>query len=157
MPPRPVIATLSYGEASSYMETDELRRDGRLKTQGVTDDSISYHDPCNAARRGGVLDQPRTLLNRVAPNIVELPGSGAMNWCCGGGGVSANERADELRIRVFSVRKRQLDAVQVKGLVSACSNCRNMSGDGLEAYDMQDIELPGVTELIANHLVEGQV
>ena len=134
---------------------DELRRDGRLKTDGVTDERLSYHDPCNASRRGGVLDQPRKLLNMVAPNFVELPETGDMNWCCGGGGgVSSNERANALRIRVFSAKKRQLDAVNVQGLVTACSNCRHMLEDGLEANDMQDIELLGVTELIASHLVE---
>jgi len=134
---------------------DELRRDGRLKTQGMTDERLSYHDPCNAGRRGGVLDQPRNLLNMVAPNFVELPETGDMNWCCGGGGgVSSNERANALRIKVFSAKKRQLDAVQPEGLVTACSNCRHMLEDGLEANEMHDIELLGVTELIASHLVE---
>ena len=134
---------------------DELRRDGRLKTEGVSDEKLSYHDPCNAGRRGGVLDQPRKLLNMVAPDFVELPETGAMNWCCGGGGgVSSNERADELRLQVFSAKKRQLDAVNVDGLVTACSNCRHMLEDGLEDNDMYDIELLGMTELIADHLVE---
>ena len=134
---------------------DELRRDGRLKTEGVSGEKLSYHDPCNAGRRGGVLDQPRNLLNMVAPNYVELPETGAMNWCCGGGGgVSSNERADELRIRVFDAKKRQLDAVQPEGLVTACSNCRHMLEDGLEENDMHDIELLGITELIADHLAE---
>ena len=134
---------------------DELRRDGRLKTAGFADEKLSYHDPCNAGRRGGVLDQPRNLLNMVAPNFVELPETGAMNWCCGGGGgVSSNERADELRLKVFGAKKRQLDAVQIDGLVTACSNCRHMLEDGLEENEMEDIELLGITELIADHLVE---
>ena len=134
---------------------DELRRDGRLKTAGVAGEKLSYHDPCNAGRRGGVLDQPRNLLDMVVPNFVELPETGAMNWCCGGGGgVSSNERADELRLKVFDAKKRQLDAVQPEGLVTACSNCRHMLEDGLEEHDMHDIELLGITELIADHLVE---
>ncbi len=134
---------------------DDLRRDGRLKTEGFADEKLSYHDPCNAGRRGGVLDQPRNLLNMVAPNFVELPETGAMNWCCGGGGgVSSNERADELRLKVFGAKKRQLDAVQIDGLVTACSNCRHMLEDGLEENEMEDIELLGITELIADHLVE---
>jgi Fe-S oxidoreductase len=134
---------------------DELRRDGRLKTQGITDERLSYHDPCNAGRRGGVLDQPRNLLHMVVPNFTELPETGDMNWCCGGGGgVSSNERADELRLKVFSAKKRQLDAVKPAGLVTACSNCRHMLEDGLEDNEMEDIELLGITELIADHLVE---
>ena len=134
---------------------DELRRDGRLKTEGVNTDRLSYHDPCNAARRGGVIKQPRDLLAMVAPNFTELPETGDMNWCCGGGGgVSSNERADELRLKVFSAKKRQLDAVQVEGLVTACSNCRHMLEDGLEDNEMYDIELLGITELIADQLAE---
>jgi len=134
---------------------DELRRDGRLKTEGCADEKLSYHDPCNAGRRGGVLEQPRKLLNMVVSDFVELPETGAMNWCCGGGGgVSSNERADELRLKVFSAKKRQLDAVNIDGLVTACSNCRHMLEDGLEDNDMHDIELLGISELIADHLVE---
>ncbi len=134
---------------------DQLRQEGRLKIEGHTDERISYHDPCNAGRRGGVLDQPRNLLNMVAPNFVELPENGAMNWCCGGGGgVSSNERADELRLQVFNAKKRQLDAVKIEGLVTACSNCRHMLEDGLEHNDMYDVELLGITELIADHLAE---
>ncbi len=134
---------------------DELRRDGRLKTKGFADEKLSYHDPCNAGRRGGVLKQPRDLLAMVAPNFTELPETGDMNWCCGGGGgVSSNERADPLRLKVFDAKKRQLDAVKIDGLVTACSNCRHMLEDGLEAHDMEDIELLGITELIADHLVE---
>jgi len=134
---------------------DELRRDGRLKTAGIAKEKLSYHDPCNAGRRGGVLDQPRHLLNMVAPDFVELPETGAMNWCCGGGGgVSSNERADDLRLRVFSAKKRQLDTVRIDGLVTACSNCRHMLEDGLEENEMHGIELLGITELIADHLVE---
>ena len=133
---------------------DELRRDGCLKTEGITEERLSYHDPCNAGRRGGVLEQPRKLLDMVAPNFVELPESAEMNWCCGGGGgVSSNERANELRLQVFSAKKRQLDAARPEGLVTACSNCRHMLEDGLEDNDMHDIELIGITELIAEHLV----
>ena len=134
---------------------DELRRDGRLKTEGVNTEKLSYHDPCNAGRRGGVLKQPRDLLAMVAPNFTELPETGDMNWCCGGGGgVSSNERADPLRLKVFDAKKRQLDSIRPEGLVTACSNCRHMLEDGLEAHEMHDIELLGITELIADHLVE---
>ena len=134
---------------------DQLRREGRLKTSGITEERLSYHDPCNAGRRGGVLSQPRDLLKMIAPNFVELPESADMNWCCGGGGgVSSNERANPLRLKVFDAKKRQIDAVQPEGLVTACSNCRHMLEDGLEHNDMHDIELLGVTELIADHLVE---
>ena len=131
---------------------DQLRTEGRLQIDGSIDDRLSFHDPCNIGRRGGVLQEPRRLLNMVAPNFVEMTEHGDMNWCCGGGGgVSSNERANELRLQVFSAKKRQLDEINVDLLVTSCSNCRHMLEDGLEENEMQ-IELVGITELIADHL-----
>ncbi|KAA3619144.1 MAG: (Fe-S)-binding protein [Proteobacteria bacterium] len=135
---------------------DDLHRDGRIQLKGGTDARLTYHDPCNISRRGGVVDQPRSLLGSVAPRFVEMDAHGAMNWCCGGGGgVSANSRADALRRRAFGVKKRQLDALGVDVLVTACSNCRHMLEDGLEDNEME-IDLIGLTELVAEYLVEEQ-
>jgi hypothetical protein len=70
---------------------DDLRKAGKLRTEGKESRRLTYHDPCQIARRGGVYEQPRNLLNMVAENFVEMPDTGIMNWCCGaGGGVSAN-------------------------------------------------------------------
>jgi Fe-S oxidoreductase len=83
-----------------------------------------------------------------------MPDSGTMNWCCGaGGGVSSNERADELRLKVFNRKKKQLDKVQAEGLVSACSNCRIHLEEGLEEHHM-DIPVLSLTETIAEHLAD---
>lgn len=137
---------------------DQLRRDGRLKTRGSTSQRLTYHDPCNISRRGGVIDEPRALLNMLAPNFTEMNEHGAMNWCCGGGGgVSSIERARDLRNKVFKVKKRQLDELNVETVVTACSNCRHTWEDGLEAYGMdENVELIGLTELVAQYLVEDE-
>jgi len=133
---------------------DDLRKEGRLKTTGMESQRLTYHDPCQVSRRGGVVEQPRNLLRMVAQNFVEMPESGTMNWCCGaGGGVSSNERADELRLKAFNRKKAQLDDIHPDALVSACSNCRIHLEEGLEEYGM---ELPvlSLTETIAEHLAK---
>jgi Fe-S oxidoreductase len=40
----------------------------------------------------------------------------------------------------------------VEGLVTACANCRIVIEEGLEHYGM-DIQVTGLTELLAKHLV----
>jgi Fe-S oxidoreductase len=133
---------------------DQLRKEGRLKLQGKESQRLTYHDPCQIGRRGGVFEQPRNLLNAISDHFTEMPEAGLMNWCCGaGGGVSSNERADEIRLKAFGRKKSQLESIQVDGLVSACSNCRIHIEEGLEENHM---ELPvlSLTELIEKHLVE---
>ena len=93
---------------------DEFRKDGRLKTTGKESRKWTYHDPCQISRRGGVIDEPRNLINMISDNFVEMPDAGKMNWCCGaGGGVSSNERADEIRLKVFQRKKDQFDQVNL--------------------------------------------
>jgi Fe-S oxidoreductase len=133
---------------------DEFRQDGRLKISGKEEQRLTYHDPCQISRRGGVIDQPRNLINMFSDNFVEMPDTGKMNWCCGaGGGVSANGRADEIRLKVFQRKKDQLDEIKPDVIVSACSNCRIHLEDGLEEYHM-DIPLISLTETLADHLAE---
>jgi Fe-S oxidoreductase len=133
---------------------DELRKSGRLQTSGKETQRLTYHDPCQVSRRGGVVQQPRNLMNEIAADFVEMPESGIMNWCCGaGGGVSSNERADEIRLKVFNRKKKQLDQIRPDAIVSACSNCRIHLEDGLEEYEM-DIPVLSLTETVAEHLVD---
>lgn len=133
---------------------DDLRKEGRLKIGSKETQKLTYHDPCQISRRGGVIDEPRRLIDMVAENFVEMPDGGKMNWCCGaGGGVSANERADEIRLKVFDRKKAQLEEVKPDAIISACSNCRIHLEDGLEEHNM-DIPLLSLTETIAEHLAE---
>jgi Fe-S oxidoreductase len=133
---------------------DDLRKEGRLKIGSKESQKITYHDPCQISRRGGVIDEPRRLIDMISDNFVEMPDAGKMNWCCGaGGGVSANERADDLRLKVFERKKAQIDEVKPDAIMSACSNCRIHLEDGLEEYNM-DIPMLSLTETIAEHLAE---
>jgi Fe-S oxidoreductase len=132
---------------------DELRDQGLLKTEGSEDSRMTFHDPCQLVRRGGVVDQPRNLLKMVASDFVEMTDHGIMNWCCGaGGGVSANEDAHELKLKAFNRKKKQLDELEVDALVTACANCRIALEEGLEENEM-DIPVLGLTEMLAEHLV----
>lgn len=131
---------------------DELRAAGKLKTKGTDDDPLTFHDPCQIVRRGGVVQQPRNLLNMISTDFREMSDAGVMNWCCGGGGgVSANERADDLKTIAFKKKKQQIEELGVHKMVTACANCRIVMEDGLEHYDM-DVEVLGLSEMVADYL-----
>jgi Fe-S oxidoreductase len=133
---------------------DKLRAEGRLKTSGKVTDRLSMHDPCNLARKSGVIDQQRNLMDLVAENFVDLKEHGRFQWCCGaGGGVSSNERADELRMAAFKRKKAQIEEIEPDRMVTMCATCRTQLEEGLEEFNM-DIPVVGLTEIIADHLVE---
>ena len=135
---------------------DELKTSGRLKTSTKESISMTLHDPCQVVRKGGVRAQPRALINMVSDNFQEMPDAGKMNWCCGGGGgVSANERAEPLRLKVFKHKQAQIETADVEAVVTFCANCRIMLEEGLEHYDM-DIPVYSLTEMIADHLQENE-
>ncbi len=132
----------------------DLQAQGLLKTEGMEKDRLTFHDPCQLARRGGVLEPQRRLMNLVAKEFVEMPDAGYMNWCCGGGGgASAIEEGEPLRMQAFKVKKMQFEAVKPDRVVTACANCRIVLEEGLEHYQM-DLPVVGLTEMVADHLVE---
>ncbi|MBF0609612.1 MAG: (Fe-S)-binding protein [Magnetococcales bacterium] len=135
---------------------DELHQEGRLplRTQDQDARPLTYHDPCQIARRGGVVEQPRNLLRKISSDYREMAETGTMNWCCGGGGgVSALEQTVPLRRQVFRRKKAQIESLGVHTLVTACANCRMVMEEDLEVHGM-DVEVIGLTEMVADHLEE---
>ncbi len=131
---------------------DKLRAQGKLKTKGMNSKKLTFHDPCQINRRGGINKEPRRLMNMVAENLVETEDAGTMNWCCGGGGgVGANERAEPLRNIAFKRKKAQIDKVQPDAIVTMCAYCHHTLDNVLEEFNM-DLEVMGLTELVAEYL-----
>jgi len=151
----PNLVGKSYGfQVIHILELlDQLVNEGRIKTKAERDQRrVTFHDPCQIVRRGGVVQQPRNLLNLVSGNFIEMENAGVANICCGGGGgVSSNARAEKLRITSFGAKKRQLDAVKPEALVTACGNCRNVLEEAIDEYEM-DLPVLGLTELVAEYL-----
>ena len=132
---------------------DKLRAEGKLTTKGKDSARLTFHDPCQLNRRGGINREPRNLLNMVADNFVETDDAGTMNWCCsGGGGVGANQRANALQAKAFNMKKRQFEKVGPEKVVTMCAFCHTTLEDQLESHGMEDIEVLGLTEMMAEYL-----
>ena len=47
---------------------------------------MTYHDSCNLARNGGLIEEPRYVLNRITTDFREMAPNREEAVCCGGGG-----------------------------------------------------------------------
>lgn len=130
--------------------TAQVLREGRLKLdpEAVTE-KVTYHDPCNIARSGWIVDQPRYLLKSFCKNYVEMVPSGTRNYCCGGGGgtVSVDE-IHEFRMSVAGRRKAvQLRATGADIVIAPCANCKKQIREIIEEHEIP-MELMGLHDLL---------
>lgn len=134
---------------------DRLRREGRIPAGEKDSRRMTLHDPCQIVRRGGLLKEPRSLMDDSCSDFVEMKGAGVTNFCCGGGGgVSANPRAEDLKLAAFNSKAEQLNAIEgLEAVIVPCGNCRAVFEDGLDDQEM-DLEVIGLSELVAETLKE---
>jgi len=126
---------------------------GRLKLKNTsTDKQVTYHDPCKMGRWGGVLDEPRALLDALGVKLTEMESHGATNYCCGGGGgVMLIERAAPLRQRAFEIKMRQVDDTGADSVVTTCDSCRTNFMTGAQNSNWQT-SIESLVELVAENL-----
>jgi Fe-S oxidoreductase len=126
---------------------------GKLKVKKLGK-SVTFHDPCQIVRRGGVIEAPRVVLNALGMELREMEPSAGTNWCCGGGGgVVTIHRADALRYKVFQLKMKQIEDTEAEVPVTTCANCRQTFDDG-QAHFKWDKTMNSLLELVAENLVE---
>jgi len=128
-------------------------REGRLRLRRMAK-TATFHDPCQSARRGGVIEAPREVLAALGVELKETFPTKGTNWCCGGGGgVVDIPRADALRHKVFHLKMRQIDDTGAELPVTSCCDCRKTFDDG-QAHYKWDKSMNSLVELVAGNLAE---
>lgn len=132
---------------------DQYIKEGRLTLEkDLFEGPITYHDPCNIARRGGVIDEPRNVLRALTRNFVEMTPHGVHNYCCGGGGgLASTGDFGQIRQRMGKIKAEQIKATQAKTVVTGCFNCKNQIRDIGKTYDM-DFEVKSIVEVVADSI-----
>ena len=132
---------------------DRYIRLGRIRLEKDTfEGPMVYHDPCNIARRGGVIQAPRNILNALTSTLVEMHPHGARNYCCGGGGgLASTGDYGQLRITMGKKKAEQIRQTGAKVVVTNCFNCMTQIRDLSKAYEL-DIEVKSIVELVAESL-----
>ena len=148
--------TFSFPPVLSIVELiDRYLHQGRIKVdKDKFEGPITYHDPCNIARRGGVLDPPRNVLNALTSDFVEMHPHGVRNYCCGGGGgLASTGDFGQLRIKAGKKKADQIRRTGAKIVATNCFNCMTQIRDLNKAYDL-GIEVKSIVEMTAEALVQ---
>jgi Fe-S oxidoreductase len=131
-------------------------REGRIHLDGTRfNDRITYHDPCQLARNGGVIDEPRYILKHIAANFVEMSPEPKMNWCCGGGGglVALGEETLDFRMKSSRVKADQIRGTGAATLVTACENCHTQLSNLNDHYKL-GVKVQFLSSMVADALVK---
>jgi Fe-S oxidoreductase len=133
----------------------EYIKTGRLKLNpGTVKERVTYHDPCNIARRGGVVRAPRDVLHAVGADLVEMHPHGVANYCCGGGGgLAATSDFGNVRMAMGKIKAEQIRRTGAKIVVTACFNCMTQIRSLNQKYDL-GIEVKSILELVASALAD---
>jgi len=128
---------------------------GKLQLiENVIKERTTYHDPCNIARSGWIVEQPRVILRHICEEFVEMTPRGADNYCCGGGGGTVS--IDEVRtFRTMiggKTKADQLETTQAKIVVTPCANCKKQIDEVIKDHKL-DIERKGLHDLMLKAII----
>jgi Fe-S oxidoreductase len=133
-----------------YLREDRIKLD-KSKFKG----GITYHDPCQIARNGGVIDEPRYIIQHLTDTYREMSPDPRYNWCCGGGGglVALGEDTLDFRMKSARVKVEQVQETKAKILATACENCHTQLSNLNEHYQM-GVEVKFLSSMVADTLVQ---
>jgi Fe-S oxidoreductase len=123
----------------------ELAAAGKLPLNAV-DKVVTYHDPCDLARNGGVYDAPREVLAAIPGlTLIEAHDRRERGLCCGGGGdleMVDPDLVQDVAARTMS----KLAATGAQAVVTACPQCvrtltrgAQVSTPGVQVLDIVEI------------------
>jgi Fe-S oxidoreductase len=145
---------LKFKVRSILEVVDEYHQSGRLKLDPTRNpEPVTYHDPCNLGRKGGIFEEPRRLLRAATMDFRDMTPNRWENYCCGGGGgLVANEDWTDTRVKFGKVKAEQIQQTGATIAATSCDNCLIQISDLSEHYGL-GVTVTPVSQLVTNALV----
>ncbi len=130
---------------------DELIKTRRLKVNKSGTEQLTMHDPCYLGRQNGVVIEPRSILNAVDADLIEMAKSKKQSFCCGAGGAQMWKEEEQGTSRVSTERIRQAKEVGAKTMAVGCPFCMIMLTDAAKS-EAPDLQLMDIAEIVAQRI-----
>ncbi len=129
-----------------------LITEGRLTIEGglYKGKKVTYHDSCYLGRANGIYEAPRSLLEKLDAELVEMKRCRTNGLCCGAGGAQMFKEAEKGNKEVNIERTEDVLETKASVVASACPFCMTMLRDGVKHAEKEaDIQVLDIAELIA--------
>lgn len=123
----------------------KLKEGGSFKGKRIT-----YHDSCYLGRANNVYEAPRTVLESLDADLVEMKRCRTTGLCCGAGGAQMFKEPEKGKKDINVERAEEAIATGAGTIAVACPFCLTMMSDGVKAKNKEDsIQVKDLAELIA--------
>lgn len=136
---------------STYLQ--QLINDGNIKLEGggsFKGKKITYHDSCFLGRANSIYEAPRSVLEALDADLVEMKRCRTTGLCCGAGGAQMFKDAEKGKKEINVERTEEALATGATTIAVACPFCMTMMSDGVKSKEREaDVKVKDLAELIA--------
>ncbi len=128
--------------------TGKLALEGNQTFKGK---KITFHDPCYLGRANDVYEAPRSLIEKLDAELVEMKRCKTNGLCCGAGGAQMFKEAEKGNKEINIERTDDALETNAQIIATGCPFCNTMMTDGIKHAEKEsEIKVLDVAELIAN-------
>ncbi len=134
----------------------EYLRDGRIRIDPdkVIEEPVTYQDPCNVSRNGGLWEEGRALTRYLCKDFRDMSPNRDYNHCCGGGGgyIPMGPEFKKRRMISGKVKAEQIRATGAKIVIVPCHNCFDQINDLNKEYGL-GVKVMSFKEIICETMI----
>jgi len=123
----------------------KLKEEGSFKGRKIT-----YHDSCYLGRANNIYEAPRSVLELLDADLVEMKRSRSKGLCCGAGGAQMFKEPEKGKKDINVERTEEALETGATTIAVGCPFCLVMITDGVKNKNKeQDVQVKDLAELIA--------
>ncbi len=130
----------------------QLIDEGKLTIKGgkFKGKLITFHDPCYLGRANEVYDAPRSLIEKLEAELVEMKRCKSTGLCCGAGGAQMFKEAEKGNREINVERTDEALELKPDIIATGCPFCMTMITDGVKFKNKEEeTKVYDLAELIA--------
>ncbi len=136
---------------SQYLQ--KLINEGKLTIEGsqpFKGRRITFHDPCYLGRGNNVYEAPRSLIEKLDAELVEMKRCKTRGLCCGAGGAQMFKEPEKGNKDINIERTEEALETQPQIIATGCPFCNTMMTDGIKNKNKEsEVLVKDLAELIA--------